>query len=244
MYKTALYGLGVAALGVSLLVTPAAAQTKSPVVVELFTSQGCSSCPPADAFLGELAKRPDVLALELHVDYWDYIGWKDPFGAREHVERQHGYGASLGQRYVYTPQMVIQGSFDSTGSDRAKVNRKIAQAAKLKRLSVTLQRTAAGVRVVMPAAGRIENAVIWLVVFDSKHDTEVKRGENSGQKLSHYNVVRGMTRIGTWTGQAVDIMTKASDMAAAGRDGCAVIVQSVQTGRILAAARVDLNKKG
>jgi len=227
------------------LIAPVSAAENTPLtVVELFTSQGCLSCPPADRFLGDLTKRDDILPLSVHVDYWDYIGWKDPFADPKNTQRQRRYAKKLGLRYVYTPQMVIQGSFDSTGSDRAKVNRKIAQAAKLKRLSVTLQRTAAGVRVVMPAAGRIENAVIWLVVFDSKHDTEVKRGENSGQKLSHYNVVRGMTRIGTWTGQAVDIMTKASDMAAAGRDGCAVIVQSVQTGRILAAARVDLNKKG
>ena len=82
---------------------------KSPIVVELFTSQGCSSCPPAEAYLGELAKRSDVLALELHVDYWDYIGWKDPFADRNNVERQRLYGGKLGSRYVYTPQMVING---------------------------------------------------------------------------------------------------------------------------------------
>ena len=94
----------------------------------------------------------------------------------------------------------------------------------------------------MPDAGRVENAAIWLAVFDRQHDTEVKRGENSGQTLRYHNVVRGMTRIGTWTGQPLDITTKASDMSVKGRDSCAVIVQSEKTGRILGAVRIDLNK--
>ncbi|MDA1088957.1 MAG: DUF1223 domain-containing protein [Proteobacteria bacterium] len=219
-----------------------AAEATPLTVVELFTSQGCSSCPPADKFLGELAKRDDVLALSVHVDYWDYIGWKDPFADPRNTKRQRDYAKKLGLRYVYTPQMVIQGAFDSTGSDRAKVQRKITEAAKLERLAVKISRAGDGVRVALPNAGRVENAAIWLAVFDSQHDTEVKRGENSGQTLRYHNVVRGMTRIGTWTGQAVEITTKASEMAAQGRDGCAVIVQSEKTGRILGAARLDLNK--
>ena len=211
-------------------------------MVELFTSQGCSSCPPADKFLGELTRRDDLLPLSVHVDYWDYIGWKDPFADPKNTQRQQRYSKKLGLRYVYTPQMVIQGAFDATGSDRAKVLRQIARAAKLERLAVTINLTKDGVRVVLPDAGRVETAAIWLAVFDRQHDTEVKRGENSGQTLRYYNVVRGMTRIGTWTGQALAITTTASDMSAEGRDSCAVIVQSVKTGRILGAARVDLNK--
>jgi hypothetical protein len=222
---------------------PVAAAEPAPLtVVELFASQGCSSCPPADKFLGDLAKRDDILPLSVHVDYWDYIGWKDPFADPKNTQRQRRYAKKLGLRYVYTPQMVIQGAFDATGSDRAKVKRQIGQAAKLEKLAVKISRTGDGVRVVMPDAGRVENAAIWLAVFDRQHDTEVKRGENSGQTLRYHNVVRGMTRIGTWTGQPLEITTKASDMPSAGRDSCAVIVQSVKTGRILGAAKVDLNK--
>src|SRR5690242_20233995 len=101
-----------------------------PVVVELFTSQGCNSCPPADAYLGELAKRPDVLALSLHVDYWDYIGWKDPFAHHAFTLRQREYSRALSQRYVYTPQMVINGDLQGVGSERRTIEALIARAEK------------------------------------------------------------------------------------------------------------------
>ncbi len=211
-------------------------------VVELFTSQGCSSCPPADKFLGDLARRHDLLALSVHVDYWDYIGWKDVFASPSNTKRQRRYARNLGLRYVYTPQMVIQGAFDSTGSDRAKVLGKIAEAKKLDRLAVTISRAGDGLRITVPAGDIREKAAVWLAVFDRRHDTEIKRGENSGSTLSYYNVVRGMIRIGAWTGQPLDIVTKAADMPAQGSDSCAVIVQSLNTGRILGAARLDLKK--
>ena len=112
--KFALYGI--IALGLPTLGVPVAANDELTVVVELFTSQGCSSCPPAEAFLGELATRPNVVALEFHVDYWDYIGWQDPFGSPAYTKRQRGYSASMGTPYVYTPQMVIQGRIHEVGS--------------------------------------------------------------------------------------------------------------------------------
>jgi len=217
--------------------------TEPLTVVELFTSQGCSSCPPADKFLGELSQRPDLLALSVHVDYWDYIGWKDVFADPKNTKRQRRYAQKLGLRYVYTPQMVIQGAFDSTGSDRAKVLRKIKEAGKLERLAVTISRAGDGVRITVPGSGTAykgEPAAVWLVAFDRRHDTEIKRGENSGNTLSYFNVVRGMTRIGAWSGRPLDIVAKAADMPAPGRDSFAVIVQSLKTGRILGAARLDL----
>ena len=122
--KAALYGL--AALGLAMFGGPVAADTGSPVVVELYTSQGCSSCPPAEAFLGELAKRPNVIALEFHIDYWDYIGWKDPFASPDYTARQRAYSARMGERYVYTPQMLIQGQTHEVGSKRYLVEKKIA----------------------------------------------------------------------------------------------------------------------
>ena len=231
----------VLAAGISAAVfSPAVgAENKSLTLVELFTSQGCSSCPPADALLGELAKRDDVVALSVHVDYWDYIGWKDRFASPENTKRQRRYAKYLGMRYVYTPQMVIQGADHATGSDRAKVLKKIDAATKPGRLAVRVRRHGDGFRVSVPA-GAAEEAAVWMAVFDARHDTKIKRGENSGRTLSYYNVVRAMTRIGTWSGKPLDITIKDSDMPADGRDGCAVIVQSIKTGRILGVARVDL----
>src|SRR4051812_38711022 len=144
----------------------AAGERAVPVVVELFTSQGCNSCPPADAFLAELAKRPDVLALSLHVDYWDYIGWKDPFAQHAFTVRQRDYSRALSQRYVYTPQMVINGELQGVGSERRTIEALIARAAKE-------QKTASENRPSIRYVGnevRIEGgadtrATIWLAVF-------------------------------------------------------------------------------
>lgn len=248
MLKTFKSAALVAGLAVALAFSapgPVGAADDAPLtVVELFTSQGCSSCPPADKFLGELAQRHDVLALSVHVDYWDYIGWKDVFASPSNTKRQRRYARKLGLRYVYTPQMVIQGAFDSTGSDRAKVLGKIAEAKKLDRLAVKIRHAGDGLRITVPGGDIRDQAAVWLAVFDSRHDTEIKRGENSGSTLSYYNVVRGMTQIGVWTGQPLDIVTKAADMPARGRDSCAVIVQSLKTGRILGAARLDLKNNG
>ena len=210
-------------------------------VVELFTSQGCSSCPPADAFLGELAKRDDLLALSVHVDYWDYIGWKDPFASPLNTQRQRDYARKLRLRYVYTPQMVIQGAFQATGSDRAKVLASIEKAAKAKRVPVTIERKQGKIHVAIPGAPTTDEAAVWLVLFDGQHETAIRRGENGGRTLSYYNVVRKMIRIGTWSGREMKIPTGITGEMAAGRDGCGVIVQSLKTGRILGAAKIDLN---
>ena len=115
----------VVAAGLGAAAVPAVAGEGALNVVELFTSQGCSSCPPADALLADLADRDDVLALSFHVDYWDYIGWKDPFASPQYTQRQRVYSQVFGKRYVYTPQMVVNGSFEMTGSDRAGVLKRI-----------------------------------------------------------------------------------------------------------------------
>ncbi|MFQ5763847.1 MAG: DUF1223 domain-containing protein [Rhodospirillales bacterium] len=234
-------GLALAlALVLALASHTATAGEGPPVVVELFTSQGCSSCPPADRFLGELAKRDDVLALSVHVDYWDYIGWKDPFASPANTKRQHRYARKMGLRYVYTPQMIIQGADHATGSDRPTVLAKIAEARKLDRLPVTIVRAEDGVRVTVPGAHTTDKAAVWLAVFDREHETAIQRGENGGRTLKYHNVVHNIVRIGTWSGQPLDIPTGIAAMAGEGRDGCAVIVQSLSTGHILGAARVDL----
>src|SRR5512144_1822690 len=140
---------GAAAAGVAVAaarVVPAKtlAPAEGPWAIELFTSQGCSSCPPADAFLGELAKRPDVLALSEHVDYWDYLGWKDPFASSENTQRQRAYSRRLGSGYVYTPQMVVQGTGQIAGTDRHGVLELVARARDLQFVPVDVNRTEDG----------------------------------------------------------------------------------------------------
>ena len=180
--------------------------TRRPVVVELFTSQGCSSCPPADAFLGDLAKRDDVVALAFHVDYWDYIGWKDPFGDPLYTARQRAYATRLRQRSIYTPQMVIDGIAHEVGSRRDRVEaaiRERLEASRAERVSIPIEfgRCSDGpVTLIVPKAATSGPADLMLAAVDAEHVTEVKRGENSGRVLADYNVVRSIVRVGRWTG--------------------------------------------
>jgi hypothetical protein len=221
------------------LQTRAGQPDKPPVVVELFTSQGCSSCPPADALLGKLAKRPDVVALAFHVDYWDYIGWKDPYASPAFTQRQHSYADALGLHMVYTPQMVIDGHADVVGSHTLAVEAAIADARQQPKLLLTLGHNAAGAYDVRipdaPAGGASGPASVWLVLFDRQHQTPVKRGENAGATLTDYNIVREFRRLGTWSGTAVDLPL-GIDPAAMKESGCAVIVQADPMGPVLGAA--------
>lgn len=232
--KGALFGLAV--LGLAVFGGPAATETKTPVVVELFTSQGCSSCPPAEAFLGELAKRPNLIALEFHVDYWDYIGWKDPFGSPVYVERQRAYSANLGERYVYTPQMVIHGQTHEVGSKRYLIEKKIAlvRGAAAPGPTVTLERAGDNVMVRVSAEENSKSYDIFFATFDAKHETEVLRGENRGQTLVNTNIVRAFDRVGHWSGKPVELTVSLAGKK--GDGGCAVIVQAAEQGPIVAAA--------
>ncbi|MCW5745070.1 MAG: DUF1223 domain-containing protein [Alphaproteobacteria bacterium] len=238
--------LVVFATAASLGAMQAAAQPagpKPPIVVELFTSQGCSSCPPADRQLGELAKRSDVLPLSLHVDYWDYIGWKDPFATPANTERQRGYAHTLKQRYVYTPEMVVDGMTHDPGSEPAKVARMLRMAADRAgpRVSPTLAPGADnGLAVTMPPTTLSAACDVWLVTFDYQHRTSVPRGENRGATLTNYNVVRSLEKLATWNGEAAS-WTVAADRVGHG-DAVAVIVQEHSQGPIIGAARFDRRK--
>ena len=207
-----------------------------PVVVELYTSQGCSSCPPADAFLGELAMWPGVIALGFHVDYWDYIGWKDPFAKPAYTERQKSYKRSFANPYIYTPQMVIDGRDHVVGSRRGEIKEKIAEArGRQKTVQVSFD-AADGGRVVIPAGpAPAAGADIWLAVYDKEHETEIARGENSGRTLKDHNVVRELQHLGYWTGEALTIPLALDAAADRGRSGCAVIVQHRETKKVLGA---------
>jgi hypothetical protein len=209
----------------------------TPVVVELFTSQGCSSCPPADALLGELTKRPNIVALAFHVDYWDYIGWKDPFASPQFTQRQRDYSHALGLHMVYTPQMVIDGRIDAVGSDRTAVEQAIAASTKQAKLAVAIRGDrASGYRVSVPPARTdlAGPATVWLVLYDREHVTPVKRGENAGATLRNYNVVRAWRRLGEWTGTALELPVDI-ESAAMVAGGYAVIIQADPVGPVLGA---------
>jgi hypothetical protein len=221
------------AVGLACLV-PAAASAqgvKRPVVVELFTSQGCSSCPPADALLGALAKRPGVVALAWHVDYWDRLGWKDPYSSAEATQRQYDYAARLGNRRVYTPQIVVDGAAEAVGSDRAGVDGLIAAARRRDHAgpSLSLDRRADGVTHLRISAGPAEPATLWLVDYDRERATPIGRGENAGRTLAEYRIVRGVTALGRWTGAALDLT-----LPAGSAEGQVAILRPDAPGPVLA----------
>ena len=224
----------------------ARAQAEQLTVVELFTSQGCNSCPPADAYLGELAGRDGVLALSFHIDYWDYLGWSDTFATNQTTERQRAYGRGLGKGYVYTPQMVIGGAAEAVGSAREKVEREIdrARSRGARSVAVEIAIDNDGQLIARIGAGdRGRAAAVWLVGYDRKLEIEVARGENAGKTLAYHNVVRDITRIGTWEGEAIEIALAISDLRQEGRDSCAVLLQEEGQGAILGAARIALDRR-
>lgn len=212
-----------------------------PTVVELFTSQGCSSCPPADAYLGELSARDGIIALSFHVDYWNYIGWRDPFASADATARQRAYGRTLHDRYSYTPQMVINGMASEVGSRRARVDAIIARESRRTRLRVPVTAVADGsgrLTVTVPAAAYEGEAALWLIEFDREHVTDVARGENAGRKLRNVNVVREIHRIGTWSGEPLEETVDLDTLGPEPRGGCVVILQTAEAGPILGAAAV------
>ena len=212
-----------AALSLVSLAAPASAEPKA--VVELFTSQGCSSCLAADAYFAELAERDDVIALSLHVDYWDYLGWQDTLGKPEHSERQRKYGEVHGTKRVYTPQVVVNGTKDIVGSDRAAIEAVIAQSGLP--VPVTLRREAGTLKIdvgALPRPGRWRTT-IRVVLFTSRAKVEITRGENAGSTVIYRNVVREIRPVGMWDGAPVRITLPEDELMGDGIDGSAVLVQ-------------------
>jgi hypothetical protein len=222
----------------------AARAVEAGTVVELFTSQGCSSCPPADALLGRLAERGDVIALTMAVDYWDYLGWKDTFASPSYTMRQHAYARQRGDSQVYTPQMVFNGRTHAVGSHAAVVETAIAEQAAgdaAERVAVTLSADQHDIMVKVgpfQGAGAAPEATVWLLLTTRSAEVEVARGENGGRKLTYYNVVRMMMPIGQWNGAALEIALPQADLLE-GYDGCTAILQINGTGPILGAAQID-----
>lgn len=215
-----------AAVALSSLAAPAFAETR-PIVVELFTSQGCSSCPPADALLNELTGRKDVLALGFHVDYWDRLGWKDPLSIQGATMRQHDYAAEFGRHEVYTPQMVIDGTRQAVGSNRGAVLQAIAQSQPASAARVAF---AADGRSVSVGAGAGRGKVL-VIRYLLKRTTEVQRGENAGRTAVDANGVDSIRDAGDWTGRQLELPVDPVDAG----HGLAILVQG-EDGRILGAA--------
>ena len=205
---------------------PARAATR-PVVLELFTSQGCSDCPPADAYLGELVRRPGVIALAWHIDYWDNLGWRDPFASRLSTDRQKAYADRL-EQVVFTPALVINGAAMVIGSQRPNVEAAISNAPPLP-VSVTLTRTPDGLAADIGAAGTPVRAL--LASYDPEQATDVRAGENDGARLREYRIVRDATVLADWDGTPRRLTAPPTP---AGR-GAALLIQSA-TLRVLGAA--------
>jgi hypothetical protein len=242
-----------AALICTASLTPLAANAGEPrAVIELFTSQGCSSCPAADKLLGELSRDPTLVTLSLPVDYWDYLGWKDTLALHGHTDREHAYAETRGDREVYTPQVVVNGIVHVLGSDKAAIEQAIAktrQRAAPMTLPVTLSVADGKVSVNVPAAGGEQrSAEVWLCPISGKVQVMIERGENRGHTIAYSNVVRRWVKLGDWSGKAETFNLPVADLANADLllrdiDRVAVIVQSgvaAKPGVMLGAATADL----
>ncbi len=174
--------------------------TQRSVVVELFTSQGCSSCPPADALLGELAKQPNVIALAFHVDYWDSTDWSDRFELPEAVKRQRQYVEVLGLSSAFTPQAVIDGRRSLVGSDRQGIQQAIAEAPAL--IPIELAVAGGVLKVSLPTVSGHRSDDVNVVAYLPQATTQVGHGENAGRKLAEFNIVRQFRRLGVWDGRS------------------------------------------
>lgn len=208
------------------------AAAERPVVVELFTSQGCSSCPPANAFLNEMTKgRTDVLPLAFHVTYWDRLGWKDPFSLDAATSRQDRYGHRFGDG-SYTPEMVVDGGVGLVGSRRDEVNAAIEQAKREQTTAAEISVSKDAGNVTIQVGAGAGSGKVLLIGFDHEHTTKIGRGENGGQTLAEANVVRSVRPVADWVGKPLQIRERFPD----GEDVAVVI--ELHDGHIVGAARL------
>jgi len=218
-------------------------------VIELFTSQGCSSCPAADKLLSELQGDPSVIPLSLPIDYWDYLGWKDTLAIPGHTARQRAYSQARGDREIYTPQVVVNGVAQAIGSDRNGIENAVAQSRQnASPLSVPLRVAVANERVTitLPERERSEmsGGEVWLCPLSASVSVGIGRGENRGRTITYTNVVRRWVKLGTWTGKGESFTVPIDAIRFDGVDSVAVILQSgsaERPGPILGASLTSLN---
>lgn len=200
-------------------------------VVELFTSQGCANCPPADALMQRLGADPDLVTLSFAVDYWDYLGWKDTAARPEFSQRQRAYAEMRGDRAIYTPQVVINGRVHAVGSDRPAIERRLAGlAAEHQDLDVAIDLETAGDALVIRVGAAPDDrprppATVWLLHYEKSRTVPIGRGENSGKTITYTHLVRSMQPIGMWKGAALRLELPRREATHDGSGGCAVLVQ-------------------
>ena len=220
------------ALGVCAIVAiirPAHADPRA--VIELFTSQGCSSCPPADRILGELAKDPSVIALSMPIDYWDYLGWKDTLADSRFSARQKAYSQVRGDREVYTPQVVVNGSAHVIGSDRAGIESAIDVTKKtdgVMSVPVTMTQSGKEISVSVAASGKASAAMhgeVWICSISTAVPISIGRGENTGREVTYHNVVRNLLKVGDWDGTSGSWTVPLENISRVGVDAAVVYVQ-------------------
>lgn len=219
-----------------------AAQMSAPVgVVELFTSQGCNSCPPADAALGKLIARGDILALSYHVDYWNYLGWADTLSSKKNTNRQNGYAATMRRSNIYTPQAVLNGRTDVNGADLKAIDQGLKTlSADGKGLRVSVTASAKGKELDIEIGAGQGSGDVVIAYFKRNVQVEITRGENAGKTISYQNSVTDLETVGMWKGEAMSLKLPMSVMDGSKYDGCAVLLQqtgpSGEPGPILGAA--------
>lgn len=224
----------------------AAAGDALPRVIEMFTSQGCSSCPPADKLLKTFAGQREIIALSFHVDYWDRLGWKDTFGSSAFTQRQQAYARKRGDGQVYTPQAVVNGQHHEVGHNKSAIERRLAATTNETRgQSVTVTLSVRDGKLLVQAAGSdgrqlSEGAVVTLLGVQSQGSATATRGENAGQTLSYINIVRATKAIGTLSGVRFESAVALTDAVLAGGDAAVVLVQRTTDGPVLGAAQLRL----
>ena len=222
---------------ISLWASQVAADERASVLIELFTSQGCSSCPPADSLLKDLSKKPNVVALAFHVDYWDYIGWKDSFAHPSFSKRQKTYARLASRTAVYTPQFMINGQTAIAGSEPRSLKKQISKASqKNQPVRITLTTVENQVQVELSSADtqKAFQADVLAVYFIPEARVTIERGENSGRIMNYSNIVTKIEKIGNWDGQSVVRKTISSKPD----QNIAVIVQLVGQGTVIAASKL------
>jgi len=220
---------------VAVMASPANAR---PTVIELFTSEGCSSCPPAEAYLGELAKRADTLPLSFHVDYWDDLGWADPLASSSFTDRQRGYARKLGLGSVFTPQAVVDGRESFVGSDRNRIGPQLGKSDA--EVPVSLTRQGSELVVVVAQDPKRAASDVVLIPFRRQVVSHVGRGENRGRTIEESNVARALRVIGQWHGEPRELRVSLDSLPKDATDA-AVLIQRSGQGEILGAASVRLS---
>jgi hypothetical protein len=248
-------GCAVIAFATAVSALPGLSDTPQPArqgkaVIELFTSQGCSSCPPADRLLGELAEKPGIVALSYSVDYWNYLGWRDTLSSAANSDRQREYARARGDGKVYTPQVVVDGIIHVNGSDENAIRQAMKDAStRLANVTVPVSMRADDSTLVIDVAAAPEQsptraATIWIAIAKENETVAITRGENSGRSLSYHHPVRELSPVGVWKGEAMTLRLPLKDLKTMGGDCLVALLQVENAGPILGAAEYELATDG